>query len=80
MIAFTRYTANLPNGNPWLGIGPAYSGHGEWRRTSGVAVSFGRHGYAAYWYDRAWLSGKDGGLDAATSGLAAVGCLLGRIG
>jgi hypothetical protein len=46
VIRFMRYTANLPGGNPWFGIGPVYSGHAEWRHTSGVAVSFGRHGFA----------------------------------
>lgn len=48
MIAFVPYRSNMPNGNPWLAIGPVRNGHGEWCRVVGVSVSVGKHALAIY--------------------------------
>lgn len=77
MIAFTRFRAAIPSGNPWFAVGPVYTGRAEWRHTIGVSISVGSFACAAYWHPREKPDSDL--LDTATGSLAAVGRLLGRL-
>jgi hypothetical protein len=63
MIAVVPFRTNMPNGNPWLAIGPVRNGRGEWSRVVGISLSVGKHALAIYllnWNGWRELSGDAG--------------------